>query len=164
MSDPSLERQASEYAAKSGGNLRETIGEGQDGKVWVSRKGTAIKAFERERNYITELECYQRLKKNSITKLHGFSIPGLIGYSNDLLVIEMDLVVPPYLLDFGKVHLDNPPDFSAEVWRDWQVQREALFEKHWPEVRKLISALKRYGMHYLDAKPGNILFGDEQQD
>jgi len=49
----------------------------------------------------------------------------------------------------------------VEIWTDWENQRRELFEDRWPQVRLLVSALRRIGIYYMDAKPGNIMFGDE---
>ena len=158
MCDSLIEKRAREYLDATGQHLDRKIGFGQDGIVWVSDRGTAIKALEREKNYRNEVSCYQRLKQHSITKLHGFSIPRLIGFDDSLLVVEMDWVRPPFLLDFGKAHVDFAPDFSAEVWREWQAQRKELFGTRWPIVLKLTSALKQYGIYYYDVTPGNDKF------
>ncbi len=53
-------------------------------------------------------------------------------------------------------------NFSAEVWQDWNDQGVELFDERWPIVKKLLSALQQYGIHYLDAKPGNIMFENRQ--
>lgn len=90
-------------------------------------------------------------------------MPALIAHSDVLMVVEMELVAPPFLLDFGKAYLDEAPDFSAEVWRDWEDGRRELFEDRWPEVKSLLAALRAYGIYYLDAKPGNIMFADEKR-
>lgn len=157
-----MEQRAGGYAAERSGKIERRLGQGQDGIVWLSDRTTAIKVFERQENYLRELRCYQRLQSHSITVLGGFTIPALIAHSDTLMVVEMELVTPPYLLDFGKAYLDQTPDFSAEVWNDWEAERRELFEDRWPQVRALLAGLRVHGIHYLDAKPGNIMFGDEQ--
>jgi hypothetical protein len=92
------------------------------------------------------------------TDLRGFAVPELVDFDDDLLVVEMTIVSPPFLLDFGKVHLDRRPEFSAETIAEWRESMKELFEDRWPEVRLLLAALERYGIYYLDAKPGNIMF------
>jgi hypothetical protein len=115
--------------------------------------------LEREHNYRLERESYQRLQAAGVTELRGFAVPELIDFDDELLVIEMTIVSPPFLLDFGKVHFDRRPEFSAETLADWRESMQELFEDRWPEVRLLLAALERYGIYYLDAKPGNIMFG-----
>ena len=85
-------------------------------------------------------------------------MPKLLDFDDNLLVVEMTIVSPPFLLDFGKVHLDRRPEFSAETIAEWRESMKELFEDRWPEVRLLLAALERYGIYYLDAKPGNIMF------
>jgi hypothetical protein len=48
--------------------------------------------------------------------------------------------------------------FSAETVAEWRESMQELFEHQWPEVLLLLAALERYGIFYLDAKPGNIMF------
>jgi hypothetical protein len=96
--------------------------------------------------------------------VHHYPIPNLVDFDDELLVVEMELIAPPYLLDFGKAYIDQPPDFSAETMQYWREEVKELFGERASQVRKLLSALQSIGIFYLDAKPGNIMFGDEQQD
>ncbi len=161
MLNSQLEIRARQYASSVGihpQNLK-LLGHGQDGCVWNSGQKTAIKVFQRDTNYYLELECYQRLEEHEVNTIGEFSVPKLMHFSNDLLVIEMELVAPPYILDFGKVHLDFPPDYSPEIWEDWHNERRSLFgEDRWPQVLGLLAALESYGIYYQDPKPGNIAF------
>jgi hypothetical protein len=134
------------------------LGSGIDGRVWSSDRQTAVKVLERDHNYLLERECYQRLQVAGVTDLRGFAVPELVDFDDELLVVEMTIVSPPFLLDFGKVHLDRRPEFSAETLAEWRESMQELFENNWPEVRLLLAALERYGIYYLDAKPGNIMF------
>jgi len=135
-----------------------------DGEVWESTRQTAIKAIRRERNYILELECYTRLSRDNVSRISGFSVPRLVGSDDRLQVIEIKIVTPPNILDFGKVHFDRRPDYSPETWQEWLDERRELFGDHWPRVEALMAALSSgYGIYYMDPKPGNIMFGDEQR-
>lgn len=80
---------------------------------------------------------------------------------DDLLVIEMDIVSPPFLLDFGKCYLDRKPDYSPEVWEDWQRDHEEMWEGRWKLVRRLVWQLEKYGIYHIDPRPGNIRFAGE---
>ena len=73
----------------------------------------------------------------------------------------MDIVSPPYLLDFGKSYLDRKPDFSPEVWQQWQQDHEEMWEGRWKIVRRLVWQLERYGIYHVDPRPGNVRFGEE---
>lgn len=96
------------------------LGHGTDGAVWQSTSNTAVKVLELLRNYNIELECYQRLESEGVNHLKGFAVPQLLGFNRELLVIEMRIVTPPFILDFAKAWLDVPPDFSPEVLEDWE--------------------------------------------
>jgi hypothetical protein len=90
------------------------LGAGTDGTVWQTQEGTAVKAFERGKNYFLELECYRRFQDQGVNQILGFAVPELEGYSDSLMVVEMTIVEAPYLLDFGKVYLDAPPEYYAD--------------------------------------------------
>ena len=157
-----LFEQAEAYATVARRRLRidRRLGFGQDGVVWLSNQNTAIKAYERLENYGREVSCYQRLAEFGVRQIDGFRIPMLIGESEALRAIEMTVVTPPFLLDFGKAYLNFPPDFSREIIGDWERQRSVLFDPdQWPEVKSLLVQLATYGIYYYDAKPGNITFG-----
>ncbi|HTQ37925.1 MAG TPA: hypothetical protein VMJ32_02795 [Pirellulales bacterium] len=162
MADLTLLERANEYARVCGIrlDLQTPLGHGTDGSVWKSSRKTAVKALFHSLNYTKERICYQRFADAGITKLLNFSVPQLVGFNDELQVVEMKLVNAPFILDFAKAYIDQPPEFSAEVWRDWEQQGQELFESRWSEVKKLLSSLKQFGIHYLDAKLGNIMFED----
>lgn len=164
MDPAELESNAKAYAAlwDLSLNLRTPLGEGTDGKVWKSSAGTAVKAVEREVGYYNERDRYQRLAEYGLTrKIDGFWVPRLVGYHDELRVIEMELVGdPPFIIDFAKVRIDRPPDFSEETMREAEEKCEELFQHHWPEVRMLLATLESYGIYYLDPRPWNIVFTD----
>lgn len=91
MADPDLVERSLQYAQKRGLELDFDVplGFGMDGHVWMSDSATAVKAFRYQRNY-----------------MQGDDV---------LWIVEMEIVTPPYLLDFGKVALDARPDYSPEV-------------------------------------------------
>ena len=136
------------------------LGHGTDGSVWKSSKKTAVKVFKLEANFTTELECYKRLFDNKIVKLDGFAVPQLIRFHNSLLVIEMAIVSPPFILDFAKCHLDHPREFEEGGKEEWMAYSEELFEHNWRKVRSVLYSLQQIGIYYYDAKPGNIVFKD----
>lgn len=138
--------------------LEDALGSGTDGTVWQTDATTAVKACERSKNYELELECYRRFKELNVRKIWRLALPELRGHSDDLQVIEMSIVRPPYLLDFGKVYLDHPPPYfeDYEVIANWRAECEELFEGRWPEVNHILSELQKYGIYYVDPKPANI--------
>ncbi len=136
------------------------LGSGTDGAVWKSNRQTAVKALERLANYTIELECYKRLQSAGVAAIGRFSVPRLIGFSDELWVIEIEIVFPPFIIDFAKSYLDRPPDYSAEVLADDEERNREVFEDRWREVKSLLWALRQYGIYYMDPKPGNIMFED----
>jgi hypothetical protein len=92
-------------------------------------------------------------------KLDGFWIPKMLGFDDRLMVVEMDLMQhPPYIIDFAKVRIDRPPEFSEETLRDNEERGRERFEHNWPAVQSLMLALESYQIYYLDPQPHNIVF------
>lgn len=163
MNDSDLLARAKQYVQTRRLQLDEsgTLGFGQDGTIWRTTTPTAIKVFRREQAYFTELACYERLGAHNITRIEEFSIPGLVDSDDELQVIEMDIVSRPFLLDFGKCYLDRKPEFSPEVWQDWQIEHAEMWEDRWKTVRRLVWQLEKYGIYHVDPRPGNIRFADQ---
>lgn len=139
-------------------NLKNPLGYGSDGTVWESDRRTAVKVIERQKTYAVELECYRRLRAKQIRDIQGFAVPQLIGNEDSLQVIEMKIVSPPYILDFGKVELDHLPEFTRDKWEYYYAEMKERFEGDYKRVRTLLAALVGLcGIHYMDPKPGNIV-------
>ena len=134
------------------------LGHGTDGSVWKSSEKTAVKALELQRSYSIEVECYKRFKKRNLRVLDGFAVPEMLGFNDDLLVIEMRIVTPPFILDFAKAWLDGPMEFEEGGHEEWLQDCEDRFESNWPKVSLLLAALRQFGIYYYDAKPANITF------
>lgn len=117
---------------------------------------TAVKAVERLRNYTVERECYQRLHDADVSAIDGLNVPRLVAFDDGFQIIEMEIVAPPYLLDFGKAHLDARPEFPAETMVEWDEQLVELFGDDVPRVKRVLRQLTKYGIYYYDAKPANI--------
>jgi hypothetical protein len=156
---PSAEERARLFCEQSGMSLFKPLGHGIDGNVWQTNRQSAVKAFAREDTYRRERDCYRRLFENDVDILAGFDVPLLKDYSNALLVIEISLVSPPCVLDFGKAYIDSPPDYSPEALAEAEEAERGLFsEEQWKQVRLVRAALMRYGIHYFDARPSNVMF------
>ncbi|MEM9369167.1 MAG: hypothetical protein AAGD07_24560 [Planctomycetota bacterium] len=132
------------------------LGMGQEGSVWPTSRKTAIKVFDRESNFQTELVCYEILREHSVWELDGFTIPQLVDSDNDFLIVEMTIVSPPFILDFGKAYINQRPDFEESVMEDYEAERCEWFEGNWDLVCSAVSSLEAYGIFYCDARPGNI--------
>jgi hypothetical protein len=159
MPSNDLENRANEYSALLGLKIVSRSVSAPMGWFFETDRETAVKVVERRRNYLHELQSYQRLKAKQINSLRGFSIPVLIHHHDPLMVIEMTIVTAPYLIDFGKVYIDQPPD---PAWfQQIEIDGHEHFEDRWPEVRSLLGLLQLHGIYYLDPKPGNIKFRDD---
>ncbi len=131
--------------------------------MWVGQSQTApakvaLKAHRFAEAYFRELAVYQRLKERGLSTLHGFNVPQLLGSDDRLRILEMTIVRRPFVLDFAGAHLDSRPEFPAEVWADWEVEKREQFEGRWPTVEKILSAFEELGIYLLDVSPGNIAF------
>ena len=142
------------------------LGCGQDGLVWRTEH-TAVKCFVDEIRYSRELACYQLLADDGVSRIGRFNVPRLIEHDKVLLIVEMDVVKPPYVLDFGKAYakahpLDRPHPYSDEEITRWREDAKAKYwEDHeWPIVQDLVYRLEDHGICYLDVSPGNVNLGD----
>lgn len=140
------------------------LGYGSDWAVWRTSRETALKILEKAESLRRELERYRRLQARGVRELAGFAIPFLEGSDERWLAIEMTIVEPPYLLDFGKVHLDAAPPY----WNDRQIMAEAhaqwkeRFGGDWPEVTRALNLLRSwFGIYYVDPRPANICLRHE---
>jgi hypothetical protein len=160
---------AETYAKNNGRRIvrKARLGGGTDGEVWRSTRPSAIKVVLNARNYRDELESYQRLKAANIHNLRGFDIPRLVGWDDSLQVIEMSIVTPPYLLDFGKVYFDGPPTgvYDRDRMKMAEAEAKANFGSQWPAVARVLYALQaKVGIWYVDPKPANIDCGVDDPD
>jgi hypothetical protein len=163
--DSELLRRVTEYANSKGIQLvgKDLLGYGSDGSVWQTARRTAVKALYHQKNYDHELECYQRLKAAGIRKIGIFEVPELEDFDIDELILEITIVQPPYLLDFGKVYLDHPPThlYDEQMLANAEQEWMERFGKRWSKVVHAMKMLEKLGIYYYDPRPGNICFGDE---
>lgn len=162
---PETVGRAEAYCRGKGLVLVDRLGFGVHGSVFAAenqsdRRRTAVKALERERFYLRERNVYLRFMEQSVTYIRGAAVPELLGYDNQLWVIEMTIVSRPFVLDFAGAYLDQPPDYSDEVLADWRAEKQEQFESRWPEVQAILRSLESYGVFMADVNPGNISFGD----
>ena len=138
------------------------FGYGMDGTIWRTSRHSVVKSFEREKNFLDELECYQRFAAAGVDAIAGFAVPELLDFDCALMVIEIKIVRPPFLLDFGKVYIDAPPPYwdDAEIMGHWHEEGRENFGDRWKNVLSLIRQLEGHGIYYVDPKPGNIMFAD----
>lgn len=155
---------AHEYASRKGLAVRETLGGGIHGVVFLlqgSRTwgGTALKVFHFREFFQRELMVYERLKMAQVRQIRGFAVPQLLGADGELMALEMTVVERPYLLDFAGTYLDDEePQFDKEKLEMWETDKREKFGDQWPEVQAVLANLETYGIHMLDVNPGNLAF------
>lgn len=154
-----MDERISRIVADWGISLIEPLGHGIDGNVWRTSRQSALKVFARRDTFERERDCYRRLFENQVVQLAGFHVPELLDYSNQHCAIEITIVKPPCILDFGKAYVESPPEYSVEALAEAEeAERELFTEEEWKRVRLVRAALMRYGIHYFDARPSNIMF------
>ncbi|HTI50963.1 MAG TPA: hypothetical protein VL475_08430 [Planctomycetaceae bacterium] len=154
-----LQARIGKYAETNGIEMTDRLGGGVQGVVYQTTVASAIKAFNRAEHYEREVAVYRRLRARSVTNVCGFSVPRPIRYDDELLILEMTIVQPPFVLDFASAGLDGPLyDHTPEAIEEWIESRKELFEDNWPIVRRIISEFKSHGIFLSDVKPGNIMF------
>jgi hypothetical protein len=57
-------------------------------------------------------------------------------YDDSLMVVEMDLMHVPPIVDFAKVKLNNKPDFPEDVLQQQEADGLEQFEHNWPDEKK----------------------------
>ena len=167
MTTPDVEKRAEEYLARKNFVFDSCLGVGTQGSVFVFNipsqnerppEQIAVKFHDRAVAYNREVGVFLRLRDLLIEEVCGHMVPILIGYDDELLAIEMTIVSPPFCLDFGGAYLDQPPDYSPEVWADWREMKAEAFEDNWPAVETILNEFKTYGIYIADVNPGNIKF------
>jgi hypothetical protein len=154
---------AAAYASQHQLELAERLGFGIHGIIFVavskSESGRiAIKVHRESEPYLRERAVYERLEQAGITEILGFYVPQFIQADDNLLVIEMSIVKRPFVLDFAGAYLDAPPDFSDEIWAEWESEKREQFNIRWPKVKAVLAALEALDIHMIDVSPSNIAF------
>jgi hypothetical protein len=153
------------YAAKQDLQLTRRLGFGVHGIIFSthSKSGSgrsAVKVHREVEPYRRERQIYERLKKASAVVVAGFNIPKLVQADDELRIIEMSIVRRPFVLDFAGAYLDSRPEFSEEIWADWEAGKRELFEARWPQVQAVLAALEELGIYMVDVTPGNVAFAN----
>jgi hypothetical protein len=163
-----LMQRVSSYTQRHGLVLGDFLGGGVQGIVFAAKSPhhltevrSAVKVHQRRPDYARERDVYRRLKQFDVTTVRGFRVPRLLGFDDELWVIEMTFVSQPFVLDFGGAYLDRAPDFSEEVIAEWRAEKLEQFGPRWPEVQAIIWELEEeYGVILHDVHPRNVQFGD----
>jgi hypothetical protein len=158
-------KNAGAYAARYELRLGKRLGFGIHGSVHVVEhkiKGdkSAIKSHRATEFYLRERAVYERLTGAGVSDILGFHVPQFIRADDDLQVIEMTIVTRPFVLDFAGAYVDAPPEFSEDIWAEWEAEKREQFGARWAAVRAVMSALEDLGIHLVDVSPSNIAFLD----
>jgi serine/threonine protein kinase len=163
-----LNRLVQQYASKRDIKLGEPLGFGVHGNVFAAEYNTkpgflAVKFHREDRPFEREYRVYQRLREEQMTRIRGLNVPQLLRIDEEFRAIEMTIVRPPFLLDFAGAYLDEAPDFSEDVFRQWEEEKAEIFGERWQEVTRILAALETLGIYLRDINPSNILFREEIQ-
>jgi hypothetical protein len=142
------------------------LGFGIHGTVFAAEDNTkpgffAVKFHREQRPFERECRVYQRLREERTTRILGFNVPQLLRIDEEFRAIGMTIVRPPFLLDFADALLDEAPDFSEDVLRQWEEDKAEIFGERWPEVTRILAALQAFDIYLFDINPRNISFPEE---
>jgi hypothetical protein len=156
-------RNAQTYAARHQLQLAERLGFGIHGIIYVAEDKSAsgksaVKVHRETEPYQRERAVYERLRGIGVSKVRGFNVPQFIRADEELRIIEMTIVIRPFVLDFAGAWLDTPPTFSADIWAEWEASKCDQFESDWPDVKGVLAALEDWGIYMVDVSPSNIAF------
>jgi hypothetical protein len=159
-----LMRRAQEYAQRNDLGLVKELGFGVHGIVLSAESQiksgslpfrSAVKVHERDPYYFRERDIYLRLKEHAVREIRGCAVPEMIEHDDELWIIEMSVVTPPYVLDFAGEYLDWTPDFSEKVLADWRADNQEQFGERWLEVQAILAHLESFGVYMEDVSPSN---------
>lgn len=106
--DSKFQSRIATYTKRRNLRIQGCLGGGVQGIVYSTDVSSAIKAFKYRIHYRQEVAVYQRIKERRITSVCGFRVPTPLRRTDKLMVIEMGLVQPPFVLDFASAGVDRP--------------------------------------------------------
>ena len=156
-------KNARAYAARHQLLLVERLGFGIHGSVHVvehklKRRKSAIKAHRAAEFFLRERAAYELLKSRGVSEVLGFHVPQFIRADSELQVIEMTIVTRPFVVDFAGAYVGASPEFSEEIWAEWEAEKREQFAARWTAVQAVIDALGDLGVRLVDVSPSNIAF------
>ncbi len=161
--DEDIIEYAEAYVALRNCSLARRLGSGIHGIVYEIESNaqpnvSALKIHYGEGPYRREKEVYERLKETDVFEIRGFEVPRLVAFDDDLLAIEITVVMPPWVLDFAGAYLDFAPEFTEEIWEEWERKNQEQFGADWPMAEIILGDLQDIGIHMHDPSPSNIRF------
>jgi hypothetical protein len=132
--DEDLESHAQRYALRRNIKLGERLGFGIHGIVFAAEDNTkpgffAVKFHREQRPFERECHVYQRMREEQAKRILGFNVPQLLRIDEQFRAIEMTIVRPPFLLDFADAALDEAPDFSEDILKQWSGRESGSFRR-----------------------------------
>ena len=127
--------------------------------VFSSSNQSAIEVHAEKAGYLREIQAYSRLAQHDVREVRGITVPTLRAFDENLQIIEMSLVTPPFIVDFGGAYLDEPPPHAKEpdALARWIEERRERFEDQFMAINGIIAELEsRYGIYLTDVHSGNI--------
>ena len=167
--DEALANRLYRYARQHQVQIGELLGSGHQGAVFVAQRSPnlapfALKIHKAVEPFQREWRAYDILRENQVTQLEGLYVPQFLRADDEFLVIEMTIVDPPFLLDFGGAYdPDEVPDFPQNVWEEWRQQKQEEFGGRWPEVEKVLAILRMMDIFMLDIHPRNLTFSTDSR-
>lgn len=153
----SAEDRAELYAARRNLTIEKSLGFGNDGSVFATSDRTAIKCLKYQSLFENELAIYQHLTHLGLVNVNEFEIPALVNFCEELLVIEMTIVTPPYVLDFASARLKGfETRYDEEQMAEWKLEKAEQFEDDWPQVQRMVWTFERHGIVLADVHPRNV--------
>jgi len=137
--------------------VSERLGYGKDGLVYSTTSMTVIKGLKFKKCYEQERNVYQHLADKGILNIKGFTIPKLLRFDDDLLIIEMRQVTPHYIIDFAGAGLGKPLyDFNDEILLAAHEDQMENFGDDWEWVQSALSELRSHDVYFSDVSTKNI--------
>lgn len=96
-----------------------------------------MKGHSRFDSDVREKHVYSRLLDRKVFSLGPLQVPRLQDYSDDLLILEISIVEPPYLLDFGGAYLGQPPD-HAVFDEEWETEKQEQFGEDFLRMKSVL--------------------------
>ncbi len=153
----SAEDRALLYAAGRKLTIEKSLGYGNDGTVFATSVKTAIKCLKNATLFANELAIYTHLSQAGVTHVNEFKLPELVHSQRDLLVIEMTIVTPPYVLDFASARLKgHEVKYDEETIAEWKREKAEQFEDDWRQVQRMVWAFESLGVVLTDVHPRNV--------
>lgn len=129
--------------------------------MYRTNRITAIKTFKYSKQFDRELQIYQRLHQNGVYSVEAFTIPRLLDFHREFLVIEMQVVEPPFVLDFASAYIDQRPVYTEEEEEEWEQTFKENFGERWDTVQSIRAVFRRHKIYLTDLTPRNIRFANE---